>query len=385
LPAPTVVASASFRGNSEIAEFSWTPQAAGNILICVLQYDFVHFSGSASVAAGWNTGSDFYYRNDTTTGTQEFVVENYTAAIAWCMVVIEVTGYDPAIAISGGGTSPFESPQQFGFGELSPSGVTMWASSGTTVAPAVAESLVLFVGHVTVQNLSTPNPDIGSGNYYVSNDSALTFLAEEVDYVGSYFFDYVFALSSTGTGLSPDLTFNPTQFDHAPLATVGGVAIVFHPGGSSTARVSQGALEALVQGAGKTHISQVVLEAVGIDDAKARTSQISAELVAIDAAKARVSQLIIELVASSLSYSLEVSPDPATVPIGTRQQFTATKVGTDGSRTTPAVFWSTNAGTIDDTGLFTPYGNRIGTGYYDSTGTLITFEVTATENDSGGG
>jgi hypothetical protein len=83
-----------------------------------------------------------------------------------------------------------------------------------------------------------------------------------------------------------------------------------------------------------------------------------------------------------VTYTMEITPSPVTVPMGQTQQFVATKVGSDGSHTNPPVFWTTNAGTITDEGLFTPRTDMIGSQFYDDTGTLNILEVTATENDS---
>jgi hypothetical protein len=81
---------------------------------------------------------------------------------------------------------------------------------------------------------------------------------------------------------------------------------------------------------------------------------------------------------------MEITPNPATVPIGQTQKFVATKVGSDGSRSNPPVLWTTNCGTIDDEGNFEPISTAIGSGQYTSSGSFTSFEVTATENDAVG-
>jgi hypothetical protein len=83
-----------------------------------------------------------------------------------------------------------------------------------------------------------------------------------------------------------------------------------------------------------------------------------------------------------ITYELVITPDPATVPMGSIQQFVATKVGSDGTHTHPEVTWSTNAGTIDSDGNYTPLTSAIGSGYVqEGTGVFIPYVVTATEVD----
>jgi hypothetical protein len=86
------------------------------------------------------------------------------------------------------------------------------------------------------------------------------------------------------------------------------------------------------------------------------------------------------------TYTMEITPSAPTVPLGQHVQFTATKVGSDGSRTNPPVIWTTNAGTIDEDGIFTPSTEeypQLGPSFVNDEGATITYYVTATENDSG--
>jgi hypothetical protein len=56
----------------------------------------------------------------------------------------------------------------------------------------------------------------------------------------------------------------------------------------------------------------------------------------------------------AVTYTLVVTPNPATVFIGRPQRFSAVLSGDDGTTLPAAVTWTSTAGTIDDTGLLTP-------------------------------
>jgi len=128
-------------------------------------------------------------------------------------------------------------------------------------------------------------------------------------------------------------------------------------------RLATDYVEALVTDTGaEVRVASVYAEALVFDTgSKTRLAGTYVEaLVADTRGTARVASTYLEVLLSTLppppvvTYTIVVTPANTTTNNQTGVQYTAIKIGSDGSQSTPNVVWTTTAGTIDSTGYLIP-------------------------------